>query len=246
MMGRNGGRWIWAGGIAGRGARGARPAPVEPAAESARWKTQLAGHWIGAASPKRLAHVALGSGGSVGPAGLRVGCRTVRRRFGDIAPDRRGPRVEVQPMGFPDSTLLVSSEDLVHALHRHPALTYCGGATFHRTGSHVACCENTWPARFQRPRQTIQAFPGWRVGDCVTGFDKALFIALYLRRQPTGAWHCADHGEDCRGLDNSSFVNSWVLQFDSLENFSAHHFPDLGVGQNFDILLRLHAARKVS
>src|SRR5208283_3499086 len=123
----------------------------------------------------------------------------------------------------------VGLEDLMHSLDRHATLAYCGGAAFHRAGAHVARGEDAWAARLQRPRQTADAFPRGSVDDCVAGFYKALFIALDLERQPTGAWLGADHGKDGRRLHGSSFVRLRVLQLDSFENFPAHHFPDLGV-----------------
>ena len=69
-------------------------------------------------------------------------------------------------------------EDLVHALDRHATLAYCGGATFHGAGTHIACGEDAWPARLQRPGQTAHGFPRGRVDNRVDGFYKALFIAL--------------------------------------------------------------------
>src|SRR5271166_2240901 len=140
----------------------------------------------------------------------------------------------------------VGLEDLVHTLDRHATLAYCGGAAFHRAGAHVACGEDAWAARLQRPRQTADAFPCGSVDDCVAGFYKALFIALDLERQPSGARLGADHGKDGRRLHGSTFVRLRVLQLDSFKNLPAHHFPDLGVRKNFDVLLRLDAAREIS
>src|SRR5271165_3093134 len=123
----------------------------------------------------------------------------------------------------------VGLQDLMHSLDRHATLAYCGGAAFHRAGAHVARGEDAWAARLQRPRQTADAFPRGSVDDCVAGFYKALFIALDLERQPSGAWLGANHGKDGRRLHGSSFVRLRVLQLDSFENFPAHHFSDLGV-----------------
>ncbi len=80
----------------------------------------------------------------------------------------------------------------------------------------------------------------------MAGFDEALFIALDLGWQPVGARLCANHGKDGRRLYRPPLVRLRVLQLHDFKNFPAHHFPDLGVRQNFDVLLGLHAAGEIA
>jgi hypothetical protein len=123
----------------------------------------------------------------------------------------------------------VSTEDLVHALDRHSALAHRRAAALYRAEAHVARSEDAWHARLQRPRRTAYALPRGRVDDRVAGFDEAIFIALDLRRQPSGAWLSTNHRKDGRRLHGSSFVRLRVLQLDGFENLPAYHFPNLGV-----------------
>src|SRR5271166_634228 len=94
----------------------------------------------------------------------------------------------------------------MHALDRRAALADSGGATFHRAGAHVARGKDTWLACLQRPGRAAYTLPRRRAKDRMAGFDEAFFIALDLRREPGGAWHCADQGKDGRRLHGPPFV----------------------------------------
>ena len=134
----------------------------------------------------------------------------------------------------------------MHALNRHAAFTHGGGAAFDRAGADIPGGEDAGAARLQRAGCAGGIFPGGCGGDGVTGFDEASFVALDLGREPVGAGLGTDHGKDGRRLDGAPFVRLGVLQFHGFEDFAADHFADLGVRQDFDVLLRLASARKVT
>ncbi len=65
----------------------------------------------------------------------------------------------------------------LHAGDGHAAFADGGGATFDRTGTHIADRENTRAAGFERSGQALVRFPRRRVGHIHSSLDESLGVA---------------------------------------------------------------------